>query len=125
MARRFEIGNVMDPEIYEHTEGRYVLYSDYARLEEELDRVKQCYLTLRESKAKRKDYETELACGSSDILRVECKKMVEMREALREAESNIDFLLDIAAQTPERFARADVESIAESLAKIREVLGDE
>lgn len=37
-----------------------------------------------------------------------------LKEALREAESNVDFLLDIASRTPERFARGDVESIAES-----------
>lgn len=36
MVERFEIGNDVDPEIYKHTEGRYVLYSDYARLREAL-----------------------------------------------------------------------------------------
>lgn len=48
-----------------------------------------------------------------------------LEEALREAESNVDFMLDIASRTPERFARSDVESIAKSLARIREVLGNE
>ena len=67
------------------------------------------------------DFTMEQVEGRLENLEAENARL---RMALREAESNIDFLLDVAARTPERFARADVESIAESLAKIREVLGE-
>ncbi len=119
-----------EPYIAENQDGEYVLYTDYATLEaenaelkEELERVSQCYLTLRECRGVRKDSETKLACGSGDIVRIECKKMGEMREALREMiEATVNEWCQQDCDWP--CPESVVCKLRHAINKAREVLGD-